>query len=104
MNEDGAAVPTDAVFHVKVGGPLTVVASEANLVGGALVVDEPECNGRPDSKLFATHNMAPLGAAPATVQRDVAFRYDAKSARWSIYNVDGWPIAPGLEFNVHRGY
>ncbi len=103
-NEDFAAMPASVSFNVKIGGNAIVVADASNLVKGGIVLDSPETNGRPDAKLFVTHNWNPPGASTAYYTRPFGTRYDSFTGRWSVFGLDGSPIPAGVGFNVHRGY
>ncbi len=103
-NEDLVAMPANVSFNVKVGGNAIVVASASNLTKGAIVLDSPETNGRPEARLFVTHSWNPPGAPTAYHTRPFGTRYDAGTGRWSVFDIDGSPILAGVGFHVHRGY
>jgi len=100
-HDDFAPMPENVAFDVKMGSLVTVTASAENLVNGALRVDDLAA-APPSAVVFLTHNFAPMGQGGAYHAKEVGIRFDTKTQRWLVENLDGSPIVTGVAFNVHR--
>ena len=100
-HEDFSPMVENVAFDVKMGSLVTVTASQANLVDGALRVDDLAA-APPSAIVFLTHNYAPMGVGGAYHGKEVGIRFDTKTSSWLVENLDRTPIPIGVAFNVHR--
>jgi hypothetical protein len=79
----------------------TVTSTAANTAGDHLTLSHPYLNARPEALLFVSHVRNPVGLAVAQAwNHPIAVQYDTAKARWTIRNLDGARMRPGLGFNV----
>lgn len=110
FNQDGAAMPVGAAFHVIVADPnhtggsaSTHEATTASIVANRTFLDHAVLNGNPDATLtvtqvwnpggrtFGVHNAHPIGVY-----------YDQIVGRWAIFNEDlaAMPVAAAFHYVV----
>src|SRR5262245_1950462 len=78
-----------------------VTSTAANIAGDHLSLNHPYLNAQPDARLFVSHVRNPVNLAVAQEwNHPIGVEYDTARARWTIRNLDGAPMRPGLGFNV----
>jgi hypothetical protein len=105
--QDGNHVGIIATVNVYVESPkvpatwFTVTSIAANTTDDFLILDHPYLDARPAARMFVSHVRNPVGAAVAQEwNHPIGVQYNAASARWTIRNLDGAPMRPGVGFNV----
>lgn len=94
-HEDGALMPTGAMFDVTTVGTTGLVASAANIVGGRVRIASPVVDGRPDALVQVTHDFGPSG--PYVVP-SLDVRYEGGA--YYVAKRDGSAITPGTKLNL----
>ncbi len=100
-NQDGAAMPAGAAFHVETSFHAHELATVSTTNrGGAhwFYVDSPYANGFPGAKLLVTARYE--DSTRQYVRSPVGVFYVAWAGKWAIFTEDGSELRVGSMFNV----
>ena len=102
INQDGAAMPTNASFNVFVltagTGVFVHKATAGNSAGCYTRIDNPLTNGNPNAIVFVTPNFNPGGVGGTFDNHNIGVYYSV--GQWRICNQDLTAIPVNASFNV----
>lgn len=96
-NEDLANMPIGASFNVRTDNSKVVLATSSMLSGNTLFLDDPNLNGRPEARVFVTHNYGP---GQLRLASPLGVWFHAGTGRWGIFRQDLAAMPLGMAFNV----
>lgn len=103
FNEDGAAMPPQAAFNVRVLSASTSIfvqtATSTNMQDGGTIIDNSLIDKNPNAIILITQVWNPGGATTGVYNNHpVGLAFDG--THWTIVNEDQTPIPQGVSFNV----
>ncbi len=103
FNQDGAAMPVNAVFNVFV--PTAGVGVFVHKFTGPswplTLINNPLTNGNPNAIILVTPNWNPGGVGGVNANFPIGVRYYSTDKKWGIFSQDGTAMVDTTAFNVY---
>jgi hypothetical protein len=106
FNQDFGTMPTNAKFHVSVGGGFLHRVTTANRSEHVTTIDHPQLNGNPSAAFVVTQNWNPGGVGGTYNDHPIGTWYNSFAGRWTIYNQDlvTLPLDAAFNVRIERSY